>query len=54
MFCSSSPSVPSIFVGDIAFGYDVDNGDLSCNSTGTVCLGRGSMSLMVQLDGFSV
>ena len=54
MFRSSSPSVPSVFVGGIVFGYDLDNGDLSCNSTGTVCLGRGSMSLMVQLDGFSV
>jgi hypothetical protein len=54
MFRSSSPSVPIVFVGDISFGYDIDNGDLSCNSTGTVRLGRGSMSLMVQLGGFSV
>ena len=36
-------------VGGIAFGCGVDNGGLSYNSTGTVGLGRGSLSLVAQL-----
>lgn len=45
----SSPGVPGVSVGGIAFGCGVDNGGLSYNSTGTVGLGRGSLSLVAQL-----
>ncbi|PUZ45257.1 hypothetical protein GQ55_8G207200 [Panicum hallii var. hallii] len=38
-----------VSVGGIAFGCGVDNGGLSYNSTGTVGLGRGSLSLVAQL-----
>jgi hypothetical protein len=39
----------AISVGGIAFGCGVDNGGLSYNSTGTVGLGRGTLSLVAQL-----
>jgi len=39
----------AVSVGGIAFGCGVDNGGLSYNSTGTVGLGRGSLSLVAQL-----
>ncbi|XP_008673981.2 aspartic proteinase nepenthesin-1 [Zea mays] len=43
------PGAPGVSVGGIAFGCGVDNGGLSYNSTGTVGLGRGSLSLVAQL-----
>jgi hypothetical protein len=45
----SSPGASGVPVGGIAFGCGVDNGGLSYNSTGTVGLGRGSLSLVAQL-----
>ncbi|KAG0530507.1 hypothetical protein BDA96_05G192500 [Sorghum bicolor] len=45
----SSLNASGISVGGIAFGCGVDNGGLSYNSTGTVGLGRGSLSLVAQL-----
>jgi hypothetical protein len=40
---------PPVSVGGIAFGCGMDNGGLSYNSTGTVGLGRGTLSLVAQL-----
>ncbi|XP_034569933.1 aspartic proteinase nepenthesin-1 [Setaria viridis] len=48
-FGSSYGQAPPVSVGGIAFGCGVDNGGLSYNSTGTVGLGRGSLSLVAQL-----
>jgi hypothetical protein len=50
-FAGSSPGAPGpgVSVGGVAFGCGVDNGGLSYNSTGTVGLGRGSLSLVAQL-----
>ncbi|CAL4992559.1 unnamed protein product [Urochloa decumbens] len=49
MFGGYSSSSRSVSVGGIAFGCGVDNGGLSYNSTGTVGLGRGRLSLVAQL-----
>ncbi|CAO2144459.1 unnamed protein product [Urochloa humidicola] len=48
-FGSTYNQEPNVSVGGIAFGCGVDNGGLSYNSTGTVGLGRGSLSLVAQL-----
>ncbi|CAL4992522.1 unnamed protein product [Urochloa decumbens] len=48
-FGSSYDQAPSVSVAGIAFGCGVDNGGLSYNSTGTVGLGRGGLSLVAQL-----
>ncbi|CAO2142051.1 unnamed protein product [Urochloa humidicola] len=49
MFGSYNSSSPSVSVGNVAFGCGIDNGGLSYNSTGTVGLGLGSLSLVAQL-----
>nr|CAB3490066.1 unnamed protein product [Digitaria exilis] len=46
---ANSSSSDVVSVAGIAFGCGVDNGGLSYNSTGTVGLGRGSLSLVSQL-----
>ncbi|KAF8676342.1 hypothetical protein HU200_047065 [Digitaria exilis] len=48
-FGSSSGDGSVTVVAGIAFGCGVDNGGLSYNSTGTVGLGRGTLSLVSQL-----
>ncbi|CAO2146976.1 unnamed protein product [Urochloa humidicola] len=48
-FGSTYDQTSSVSVDGIAFGCGVDNGGLSYNSTGTVGLGRGSLSLVAQL-----
>nr|CAB3490065.1 unnamed protein product [Digitaria exilis] len=45
----SSSGDDTVSVDGIAFGCGVDNGGLSYNSTGTVGLGRGTLSLVSQL-----
>ncbi|KAF7000014.1 hypothetical protein CFC21_015972 [Triticum aestivum] len=49
-FGSSTPGeAPAASAGGVAFGCGTDNGGDSYNSTGTVGLGRGSLSLVAQL-----
>uniref|UniRef100_M8ASF6 Aspartic proteinase nepenthesin-1 n=1 Tax=Aegilops tauschii TaxID=37682 RepID=M8ASF6_AEGTA len=49
-FGSSAPGeAPAASAGGVAFGCGTDNGGDSYNSTGTVGLGRGSLSLVAQL-----
>ncbi|KAI5008029.1 hypothetical protein ZWY2020_009077 [Hordeum vulgare] len=51
-FGNSAPGeAPAASAGGVAFGCGTDNGGDSYNSTGTVGLGRGSLSLVAQLSG---